>query len=253
LSRRSILLEMALAWAGATAAVAALYWSRLSVPFIARNLHALVAVVFIGIPFAVLERRRADWAAYGWVARPYGRNLAWAAGAAAVVFPLFLVGFVLYYRGLCALWRPSFCGAFLGFAGARLDWPVAFLPPPTTRALGWLRFVGEHPLLTQIIVIGIPEELFFRGYLYGRLREAFPPEGRLRVLGVPIGAAALASSALFGLGHFLVDFHVDRLAVFFPALAFVWLRERTGSIAPGALFHALCNLYIETLHRSFFG
>jgi len=31
------------------------------------------------------------------------------------------------------------------------------------------------------------------------------------------------------------------------------MRQRTGSLAPATLFHALCNLYSDTLHESFFG
>ena len=43
-----------------------------------------------------------------------------------------------------------------------------------------------------------------------------------------------------------------RLAVFFPALVFGWMRSRSGSIAPGAVFHALCNVFSEILHDSAF-
>jgi hypothetical protein len=30
------------------------------------------------------------------------------------------------------------------------------------------------------------------------------------------------------------------------------MRARTGSVAAGAVFHALCNLYSDVLHTSFF-
>jgi membrane protease YdiL (CAAX protease family) len=33
---------------------------------------------------------------------------------------------------------------------------------------------------------------------------------------------------------------------------FAWMRARTGSLAPAALFHALCNLYSDLLHEAFF-
>jgi membrane protease YdiL (CAAX protease family) len=46
--------------------------------------------------------------------------------------------------------------------------------------------------------------------------------------------------------------NVQRLAVFFPALVFGWMRARTGSILAGATFHALCNLFADVLHTSFF-
>jgi membrane protease YdiL (CAAX protease family) len=41
--------------------------------------------------------------------------------------------------------------------------------------------------------------------------------------------------------------------VFFPGLAFGWMRARTGSLAAGTAFHASCNLLSEILHASFFG
>ena len=62
----------------------------------------------------------------------------------------------------------------------------------------------------------------------------------------------ITSAVLFALGHVLVDFNPQRLAVFFPALVFGWMRARTGSLAAGAMFHALCNLLSDVLHTSFF-
>ena len=68
----------------------------------------------------------------------------------------------------------------------------------------------------------------------------------------PVGWAIVVSSALFALGHVLVDFDLQRLAVFVPGLVFSWMRARTGSIAPGAAFHAPCTVYSEVLYTSFF-
>ena len=99
-------------------------------------------------------------------------------------------------------------------------------------------------------MVAVPEELFFRGYLYSRLEQRWPSTRRF--LGAPVGRTLLVTSALFALGHVLVDFNVQRLAVFFPALVFGWMRARTGSVAAGAVFHALCNLYSDVLHTSFF-
>ncbi len=43
-----------------------------------------------------------------------------------------------------------------------------------------------------------------------------------------------------------------RLAVFFPSLAFGWLRSATGSIVAPVFFHASCNLISKFMHDSFF-
>jgi len=99
-------------------------------------------------------------------------------------------------------------------------------------------------------VVALPEEVFFRGYLLGRLEAVWP--SRRSLFGAPVGAALVVSAVLFALGHFLVDFNPQRLAVFFPALVFGWMRARTGSVAAGALFHAACNLLSEVLHASGF-
>lgn len=207
-------------WALATAACSALYWIGLyGVGFVHRHLHELVAVLFWGIPTVLLERRGEDLRRFGWTARPLGRHLGWAALAALVLFPPFVVGFAWWHGAL----------GRLGALTPRLH-PDPLFP------------------LTHLIVVALPEEFFFRGYLLGRLREAWP--GGVRLGGVRLGPAVLVSSLLFALGHYLVDFVPARMAVFFPALAFAWLRERTGSIAPGVIFHALCNVLQDALYRS---
>jgi membrane protease YdiL (CAAX protease family) len=42
-----------------------------------------------------------------------------------------------------------------------------------------------------------------------------------------------------------------RLAVFFPALLFGWLRARTGGIGASVCFHAICNVYSQLLGRGY--
>ena len=42
-----------------------------------------------------------------------------------------------------------------------------------------------------------------------------------------------------------------RLAVFFPALLFGWLRARTGGIGASVCLHAICNVYSQMLGRGY--
>jgi membrane protease YdiL (CAAX protease family) len=116
-----------------------------------------------------------------------------------------------------------------------------------------LRFPPDFGMLAaaQLIVVALPEELFFRGYLQGRLEDAWPPSRKL--LGAPVGGAWLASAALFGLGHYLVSFEPGMLTRFFPGLVFGWMFSRTRSILAGTIFHATCNLLMDVLAHSFFG
>jgi membrane protease YdiL (CAAX protease family) len=163
--------------------------------------------------------------------------------ALAVTWPAFVLGFLLYYQSVC----PS--GALLHALAQHLT-PIC----PNWHGLsGWhFRLPDDFLVLamSQILVVAVPEEVFFRGYLWARFEECWP--SRRRFLGAYVGRPLLVTSVLFALGHFLVDLQPARLAVFFPALAFGWMRSRSGSIAPGALFHALCNLLSEILHESFF-
>jgi uncharacterized protein len=101
----------------------------------------------------------------------------------------------------------------------------------------------------QLVVIALPEEAFFRGYLQTALDRVFPP--RVRVLGADLGPGWLLSAAIFAVGHVLTIPHPARLAVFFPALAFGWLRQRTGGIGASVLYHASCNLFAAALARGY--
>lgn len=136
---------------------------------------------------------------------------------AAVVLPSFTVGFYLWH------------------APAR---PFAWNAPSD---LLW-------SFISQLVVVGLPEEALFRGYFHTRLNDCAAKQ--VRVLGVAVYPLALAFQALlFALIHFAVDLQVTRLAVFFPALLFGWLRAWRGGIGAAIVFHALCNIYSEMLVR----
>lgn len=149
---------------------------------------------------------------------PAARELGFALLVAAVVFPVFTCGFYLFH------------------APSR---HFSLEPPEALPSF----------VLTQLLVVGIPEEALFRGYFQGRLNDCFGRRSRL--LGASVVLPSLLLQALlFALIHFVVDLNPARLAVFFPALLFGWLRELRGGIGAAAAFHALCNLLSEVLVRS---
>jgi membrane protease YdiL (CAAX protease family) len=232
--------EALLVFAAATAVAALLYQIARVASFVAANLQALIAVVFIYLPVWMAHRRGEDLAQLGFTRRPTGRSLAFALAVLAIIFPIFLIGFHAFYTATCA-WGldavapPALCARYGGLdALAQPRAPAGFL----------------MAAFAQIIVVALPEELFFRGYLLHRLETALPP--RKRFLGGGVGSALLLSALLFALGHVLVDGDPRRLAVFFPGLLFGWLRSATGSILAGTIVHAAANLYIDALHRTFF-
>ena len=152
------------------------------------------------------------------LARSAAGALGWALACAALVFPPFWLGFVLWHAPAA------------GFTAASLA--------------GLLRDAGG-----QLLGVAFPEEVFFRGYLQSAFDRAWPP--RLRLLGAELGPGLLVSSAIFALGHLLTDPHPSRLAVFFPSLAFGFLRARSGGVGASIVFHAACNLFASFLGRSY--
>lgn len=152
------------------------------------------------------------------LAREAARALGWTALLAAIVFPPFWLGYV-------AWWRPRA--------------PFSFALPGSIA----------DDVAGQLLVIALPEEAFYRGYLQTALDDAWPP--RWRVLGARLGPGWLVSAAVFAVGHLLTTPHPARLAVFFPALVFGWLRARTGGVGAGVAFHAACNLFSAALARGY--
>ncbi len=109
-----------------------------------------------------------------------------------------------------------------------------------SRGLGWIPMI----IAAQLLLVALPEEFFYRGYLQTTLDRAMPRRARLWIF--HLSPAILITSALFGLGHFIIDLRPARLAVFFPSLLFGWLRDRTGTITSCVVFHAACNLLVES-------
>lgn len=124
------------------------------------------------------------------------------------------------------------------FLGAGLLTPEEN-PFDLSRGLNWFLWM----ILTQFLLVALPEEFFYRGYIQTRLNEVFPK--RIKILFVEIGPSIIITSLLFAVGHFIVEPNIQRLAVFFPSLLFGWLRDRSGTIVSPVIYHALCNMLVE--------
>jgi len=97
----------------------------------------------------------------------------------------------------------------------------------------------------QVLVIALPEEAFFRGYLQSELDALFV--ARRRFLGADVSLAIPVAALVFAVGHVLTRPDPGRLAVFFPGLLFGYLRARTKGIGASVMLHALCNLLSSAL------
>jgi membrane protease YdiL (CAAX protease family) len=219
--------------------VAALVRIDYEVPFVGHLGSALVAVIFLYAPSVVAWKRGEDVDDYGFHAAPVGRGLAYGLGAAAVIFPIFVAGYFVFYGVVCAseafraLAPYNACRLYHGFAHVHLP------------HLGgdFLEFVA-----VQAIVVALPEELFFRGCLLGLLEKRFPP--KRRILGGGVGLALVLSAAVFALIHLPKDGDPRALATFFPGLLFGWMRSATGSILASTVAHASSNILIRVLDLS---
>jgi len=100
---------------------------------------------------------------------------------------------------------------------------------------------------------GFGEEIFFRGYIQSRVNQSFGrPWGVLRL---QFGVGLIVSSLLFGFIHALntVDYFNGRFEFawlwlgtnFVTGLFFGCLRERTGSVLPGAIIHGVQDVLAE--------
>ncbi len=177
-----------------------------------------------------------DYAEYGVTFRNWRLDLKLALLVFLIVTPLYLVAYVAYAEALT--WLPARWAAHLTPYVGKL----AFHPRLPNQFGLWI--------IDQLLVVAVPEEFFYRGYLQSRLREAYP-QGRM-LLGARLGPAFFLTAVLFAVGHLSI-FQMWRLAVFFPALVFGWLRERTGTVLGASLVHAWFNLYEMVLRASFFG
>jgi membrane protease YdiL (CAAX protease family) len=81
-----------------------------------------------------------------------------------------------------------------------------------------------------------------------------PATARRRIL--VISAENALTSLLFAAGHVLIPIGgvlmISRASVFFPSLAFGWLRERTGSIVAPVIYHAAANMMVLLAAPHFF-
>jgi membrane protease YdiL (CAAX protease family) len=153
-----------------------------------------------------------------------------------VITPLFAIGYYLFYDTIChhAHWKelalPGTCRAYKGLSG--IHWP--------RLDASLAKFVA-----VQIVVVALPEELFFRGCLLELLERRFPP--KRRIAGGGVGLALLISAAMFALIHLPKDGDPRALSTFFPGLVFGWMRSSTKSILAPVIAHSSSNIMVRVL------
>lgn len=181
-----------------------------------------------------------------------GAQLKLGFGGVAVTQLLILIVPLLYlwylkgdYKKVLSLKKPrilQILGAFITWIGSyALMLAVGYLLMPvfeesTAAQAELMEFYIQQPVWILVLVIAlmpaVGEELMFRGFVYGSLRD------KTRNI-----IAMLVTSALFGIYHMsLIKFFTTSLLGF----AFVWVVSETGCIYCSMLMH-FCNNLLSVL------
>lgn len=186
------------------------------VPILGEHVFTVAAAIQLYVPLFLIGRRGITRESLGLTFSRWREDLLLVAILAAITTIPFAIGH--------HFWMTTFYDREL-----TLRFPDGFL----------------EKVLTQIFVIALAEELFYRGYLQERLQRIWPAKRSL--FGAPFGAAILVAASVFALAHFVGEYRFDRLGPFFPALLFGLLRSRTQTIIGAIGYHAYCNLLGDVL------
>lgn len=209
--KRTLLIEALIVWA-AVVVGARLFYHLQSIRFVADNLMLFTSGLLLYVPALILYLRKEpfDFFEHSWSELFYSLRI--ALFVSLIIFPLILLG-----------------NHFLQIFIFHLRYT-----PASNKTL-WETF------LFHLLLVAFPEEFFFRGYLLRRFRQVF--EDRFTFLGVKMGKAFFFTALLFAFSHSIVVLRWWHFSIFFPALAFGWLREKTHALTAAILFHALTNVF----------
>ncbi|MGB9735070.1 MAG: myxosortase family intramembrane protease [bacterium] len=179
-------------------------------------LDILVAVLFLYTPILFLFIKKRHPSYYGIGKNRAIKSILRALLVAIIIFPLYIAAFYLYNRYVL--------GLNMDFQGTKL-----------VHQPGLLLFV-----LNNLLMVAIPEEVFYRGYIQSELKQC--DRKKIMLLGTEIGYSFLSVNIMFAIGHIILIPNITRLSVFFPGLVFSWLREKDDNIAGAIIFHWLSNV-----------
>lgn len=219
-NRKSIFWELAIVTAGLLVATHVLYILRGNA-LVAKSLSTAVAVLFLYVPILMLWIKKRPIDFLDWSIKAFSRSLGYFLISSIIIFPLFFVG--AYFWQMYVMGYKTF----------------VFATFPNILNVS----------LFQILLIALPEEFYFRGYFQTMLNRVWLP--RWRILGTGLGYPWIITALVFAFAHSIVYYQWWHFSIFFPALVFGYLRERTGSITAPILFHAVSNIAMDWLGRSF--
>jgi len=163
-----------------------------------------------------------------------------------VTFPIFAIAYHFFMTQSAAWAATCDLGTLLPYLPKTVFAPKF---PETWSDWGIGTLHGLEIVAIHLLGVALPEETFYRGYLQPLLEQKFKPTFRL--YGVFLGKGVILTAMLFALGHFLGEWNPLRFGPFFPALAFGWLRNASGSCISAITFHGLCNIFSEFLFNMY--
>lgn len=141
-----------------------------------------------------------------------------------------------------------FTTLYILISGWLSDWPplIAF----ELNAINITQY-----LVFESIIVGISEELLFRGLLYRILRPKF--KGKVSLFGMTVTSAGVLTAIIFAMAHIGFEFFPFAITSFngmqvFMALAlgifYAMVVERTGSLLGAILAHNITDGWLSLLY-----
>ncbi len=132
------------------------------------------------------------------------------------------IGFRNFKRGI--IWGVSVSALILPVYCAACYWLNGSFNPK----------INVSYALAYLIFASIPEEVFFRGFMYASMEN--------EAIVWKLTKANLITSFLFALAHVLIYYNPAMFRTFFPALVFGFIYERSGSLIAPIIFHWLSDV-----------
>lgn len=221
-TKRNLVLEVAITTVVLVGITRILY-SFQNIPLIGKYYVLIFALLFLYVPVIIIRKRGrdVDFVDRRWA--EYVRSFSVFLICSAIIFPLFFIAAHGWER------------IVLNASG-----PVFVRIPNLGRELAY-----------QFIMVSLPEEFFFRGYVQTTLNQVLQKKWRL--FGADLGWAWIVTAVMFAVVHSVVTLRWWHFAIFFPALVMGYLRERTGSITASILFHGTSNLAMTLIGYWYLG
>lgn len=218
-SQKKLLREALIAWL-VIIIISRIAYSFQSISFLAGNISLISAVLLLYVPILIHIRKKEKVGYLDWSLKDISYSCRDFLILAVCIFPIAIVVNHGYQYVIGHAYGPA--------SFPRLGQSIFF----------------------QLIVVALPEEFFFRGYLQGRLNQVF---GRpWKFLRAQVGWGLIICSFLFAVSHSLIHYQWWHLLIFFPAVAFGWLREKRGTITAPILFHTLSNIFSHWVGYHYF-